>query len=80
MNVETSAALQIAGSDGTRTLGTAMDAKQIKDISKALADETQLAILKTIAATDNLTCGDLASLRGVTPATISHHLKILRQR
>jgi hypothetical protein len=50
MNAKTSAVLQIAGSDGTRTLGTAMDAKQIKDISKALADETQLAMLKAIAA------------------------------
>jgi DNA-binding transcriptional ArsR family regulator len=47
--------------------------------TKALADETRLAILKAIAATDSLTRGDLPSLRGVTPATISHRLKILRQ-
>ena len=56
-----------------------MDTKEIENISKALADKTRLAILEATAATDILTCGDLASLRGVTPATISHHLKILRQ-
>ncbi len=78
MNAKTSAAREIGGSDGARTLGTLMDTKQIKNISKALADETRLGILEALAARDNLTCGDLASLRGVTPATISHHLKILR--
>jgi DNA-binding transcriptional ArsR family regulator len=30
-----------------------------------------------IAAEENLTCGELVTLQGVTPATISHHLKIL---
>ena len=55
-----------------------MDTKQIENISKALADKTRLAILEATAATDNLTCGDLARLPGVTLATISYHLKILR--
>ena len=54
-----------------------MDTKQIEKISKALADETRLQIFEAIAAKGNLTCGELVSLRGVTPATISHHLKIL---
>jgi hypothetical protein len=36
---------KIDGNDGTRTLGTAMGTKQIKNISKAPADETRLAIL-----------------------------------
>jgi DNA-binding transcriptional ArsR family regulator len=38
-----------------------------------------LRIFAAIAAQDNLTSRDLAGLRGVTPATISHHLRILRQ-
>jgi ArsR family transcriptional regulator, arsenate/arsenite/antimonite-responsive transcriptional repressor len=59
--------------------GTAMDTKRIENIAKALADETRLRIFEAIACQDDLTCGDLARLQGVTPATISHHLKILRQ-
>ena len=54
-----------------------MDTKQIEKISKALADETRLRIFEAIARKGNLTCGELVTLRGVTPATISHHLKIL---
>jgi DNA-binding transcriptional ArsR family regulator len=56
-----------------------MNTKQIENISKALADETRLWIFGAITAKDNITCSDLASLRGVTPATISHHLSILKQ-
>ena len=56
-----------------------MDTKRIEKISKALADETRLRIFEAIAANGNLTCGELVSLRGVTPATISHHLKILTE-
>jgi ArsR family transcriptional regulator len=26
-----------------------------------------------------MSCGDIVSLRGVTPATVSHHLKILSE-
>jgi ArsR family transcriptional regulator, arsenate/arsenite/antimonite-responsive transcriptional repressor len=56
-----------------------MDSKRIETISKALADETRLRIFEAIAARANLTCGELVTLRGVTPATISHHLKILTE-
>jgi len=56
-----------------------MDTKRIEKISKALADETRLRIFEAIAANGNLTCGELVSLREVTPATISHHLKILTE-
>ena len=58
-------------------LGLAMDAKKIERISKALGDETRLRIFEVIAAQKNLTCSELVKLQGVTPATISHHLKIL---
>ena len=54
-----------------------MDNKKIELISKALGDETRLKIYEVIAANKNLTCGELVTLHGVTPATISHHLKIL---
>jgi ArsR family transcriptional regulator len=54
-----------------------MDRLQIERVSKALADETRLAIYEAIAAQSDLTCGQLVQIRDVTPATISHHLKIL---
>ena len=54
-----------------------MDRAQIEKISKALADQTRLRIYEAIAAQSDMTCGDLVVMRGVTPATISHHLKIL---
>src|SRR5262250_2280449 len=56
---------------------TSMDKKQIERISKALADQTRLRIFAAISARCDMTCGELVSLRSVTPATISHHLKIL---
>jgi ArsR family transcriptional regulator len=34
-------------------------------------------IFETISANKEMICGELVALRGVTPATISHHLKIL---
>ena len=54
-----------------------MNTKRIEQISKALGDQTRLRIFEAIAAKSDITCGDLVTLRGVTPATISHHLKIL---
>ena len=54
-----------------------METKRIEQISKALADQTRLRIFEAISAKRDMTCGDLVDLRGVTPATISHHLKIL---
>ena len=56
-----------------------MDRTQIQQISKALADETRLRIFEAISARDEMTCGEIVSMRGVTPATVSHHLKILRE-
>jgi ArsR family transcriptional regulator, arsenate/arsenite/antimonite-responsive transcriptional repressor len=56
-----------------------MDCAQIEKISKALADETRLRIFEAIAKRGNLNCGEIVSMRGVTPATVSHHLKILSE-
>jgi ArsR family transcriptional regulator, arsenate/arsenite/antimonite-responsive transcriptional repressor len=54
-----------------------MERARIEKISKALADATRLRIFESISANKEMICGDLVALRGVTPATVSHHLKIL---
>jgi ArsR family transcriptional regulator len=54
-----------------------MKRSELEKISKALADETRLRIFEAISATGRMNCGEIVSLRGVTPATVSHHLKIL---
>ena len=54
-----------------------MDRAHIEKISKALADDTRLKILQAIAERKHMNCGEIVSLQGVTPATVSHHLKIL---
>ena len=56
-----------------------MDRSRIEKISKALADETRLRIFEAISASDRMNCGDIVSMRGVTPATVSHHLKVLSE-
>jgi|SRR5579864_2088259 len=64
---------------GFATLGYKMDRSEIEKISKALADNTRLRILESISASERVSCGELVSSRRVTPATISHHLKILSE-
>jgi ArsR family transcriptional regulator len=56
-----------------------VDHSEIEKISKALADETRLRIFEEISATNQMNCGQIVSMRGVTPATVSHHLKILSE-
>jgi ArsR family transcriptional regulator len=56
-----------------------MDHSEIEKISKAMADETRLRIFEAISATRHMNCGEIVSMRGVTPATVSHHLKILSE-
>src|SRR5437879_3311977 len=56
-----------------------MNRSEIEKISKALADRTRLRIFEAISAADHMNCGEIVSLRGVTPATVSHHLKILSE-
>jgi ArsR family transcriptional regulator len=56
-----------------------MDRQKIERISKALADETRLRIFEAISSRDQMNCGQIVSLRGVTPATVSHHLRILME-
>lgn len=54
-----------------------MERARIEKISKALADATRLRIFEAISAKKEMVCGELVAMRGVTPATISHHLKVL---
>jgi ArsR family transcriptional regulator len=56
-----------------------MDRSHVEKISKALADATRLRILEAISAKNKVNCGEIVSMAGVTPATVSHHLKILAQ-
>ncbi len=56
-----------------------MDRSHIEKISKALADGTRLRIFEAISKTHRVNCGKIVSMRGVTPATVSHHLKILSE-
>jgi ArsR family transcriptional regulator, arsenate/arsenite/antimonite-responsive transcriptional repressor len=56
-----------------------MNRQKIEAISKALADKTRLRIFEAISSSDHMNCGQIVSLRGVTPATVSHHLQVLQQ-
>jgi ArsR family transcriptional regulator, arsenate/arsenite/antimonite-responsive transcriptional repressor len=56
-----------------------MNRSEIEKISKALADETRLRIFEAISAANHVTCSEIVSMRGVTPATVSHHLKVLSE-
>jgi DNA-binding transcriptional ArsR family regulator len=47
--------------------------------SRALADETRPRILQSIATTYHTNCSVIAATRGMTPATVAHHLKILSE-
>jgi ArsR family transcriptional regulator len=54
-----------------------MNRAQIEKISKALGDQTRLLIFEAISSREQMYCGEVVSLQGVTPATVSHHLKTL---
>ena len=56
-----------------------MKRSEVEKISKALADQTRLRIFEAISRTKHVTCGEIVSMRGLTPATVSHHLKILSE-
>jgi ArsR family transcriptional regulator len=61
------------------TLDGTMNRSEVEKISKALADQTRLRIFEAISASKHMTCSEIVSMRGVTPATVSHHLKILSE-
>lgn len=67
------------GNSATLQAKKNVDRAEIEKISKALADQTRLRIFEAISASDQMNCGQLVSMRGVTAATVSHHLKILSE-
>jgi len=56
-----------------------MDTTEIAKISKALADRSRLQIYEAIAAQPNMYCGQIIEKYGLTPATVSHHLRVLTE-
>ena len=54
-----------------------LDRRQTERIAKALADPTRAAILEGIASRDEAACAVLREEAGITPATMSHHLREL---
>ncbi len=54
-----------------------MDVSQFQRVAKALADPRRFEILETIAAGDEMCCGEVVCKFTVAQATISHHLKEL---
>jgi ArsR family transcriptional regulator len=56
-----------------------MNTKELARISKALSDHTRLRIYEDIAACkkSEMFCRQLVENFGLTPGTVSHHLKIL---
>jgi ArsR family transcriptional regulator len=56
-----------------------MNIAEIEKIATALADKTRLKIYEQIAAKQTCCCSEIVAVRGVTPATVSHHLRILSE-
>lgn len=56
-----------------------MDRTEIEKISRALADETRLRIFEAISASGRMCCGRIVSVRKVSAATVSHHLRVLSE-
>jgi ArsR family transcriptional regulator len=54
-----------------------MDQKELARISRALGDPTRLQIFEGLSSKKEMFCGQVVEKFGLTPGTISHHLKIL---
>jgi ArsR family transcriptional regulator len=56
-----------------------MTATSMARIAQALADPTRLRIFATIASGSEPCCGDLCRQAGVSAATMTHHVRVLRR-
>jgi ArsR family transcriptional regulator, arsenate/arsenite/antimonite-responsive transcriptional repressor len=54
-----------------------MNSANIERISKALANKTRLLIFEAITRNKEMNSSAIVTLREVTAATVSHHLKVL---
>jgi len=52
---------------------------ELADLFKALAHPARIAIVKTLAAKEQCICGDLVDELPLAQATVSQHLKALRE-
>ena len=55
----------------------ALSDAQFRRIARVLADPRRFEILTRIADSKELACNDLKGCVGITPATLSHHIKEL---
>ena len=53
--------------------------EQLTKISRALADPARLRIYEAIAGLGEVICGELVTMTGLAPGTVSHHLKVLAE-
>ena len=53
---------------------------EVAQIGRALGDPNRLAIYTQIAQHDELFCGEMHAKHTISPATLSHHLKVLHDR
>jgi ArsR family transcriptional regulator len=51
--------------------------REVAQIGKALGDPNRLAIYTQIAEHRELFCGEICAKHTISPATLSHHLKVL---
>jgi len=56
-----------------------MERDEVAKISKALSDPTRLKIYEMIASAPDTVCSALVEEFELSPATISHHLKVLSE-
>jgi ArsR family transcriptional regulator len=56
-----------------------MTAASMARIAQALADPTRLRIFATIVSGGQPCCGDLCRQAGVSAATMTHHVRVLRR-
>lgn len=54
-----------------------MNQKQMVKVAKSLGDATRFAILQSIVAAGEISCGELAARFPIAQPTVSHHLRIL---
>jgi ArsR family transcriptional regulator, arsenate/arsenite/antimonite-responsive transcriptional repressor len=52
---------------------------QAAQIARALGDPNRLAIYTQIAQSKELFCGEMHGKHTISPATLSHHLKVLTE-
>jgi DNA-binding transcriptional ArsR family regulator len=57
----------------------AVDELQLVSVLHALSDPTRLEIVRLLAAEGERTCGSFEVSGGVSPATLSHHFRVLRE-